>query len=755
MVLLLCQQISFAQLLVSSAHGKTSTGVQNSAERNLKDVLNELRIHYQVDILFADKMVEGFIVPSRSVNLKAKIEKNLDSILKPLGLHFRKAKDGSYLITRAANTKTADIERLPKNHMPEEQATTGGIKNQPNPLFQTLNSAIFQVKGKVTSETLEGIPGVNVLLKGTTTGTTTDSEGNYSLTVPDGNGILIFSNIGFVSQEVEINRRESINITLKEDIQSLSEVVVVGYGTQEKANLTGSVSTVKFDKIMENRPITNASQALAGKVPGLWVSQNSGQPGSDGALLRVRGWGTMNNANPMIIIDGVEGVMNQVNPNDIKSISVLKDAASAAIYGSRAANGVILITTKSGEYNQKPKVRLSSYIGFQSLARKYDIIDNSAEYMGLWNQALVNRGSDPIFSEEVINNFKNNNDKYLYPNTNFFDEVYRTAVMAEQNVSISGGSGESKYFFSLNNLKQNGIMKETSTNRYGLNLNLESKINNWLNIGGRVNAINQSSKEPFNMARVPYIFANGAYPFTAPYNKDGTFGAVQAFKSNGEMIVGNRNPLIDLYDGYTKNDRMFTRMNAFVDIIFTDYLTFRSNFTIQNTNTLIDRSNKAQVGYTSTGTRAENLDYGSASTLEASRRNANSFNYIWYNTLNFNKQFGEHHKVSAIAGMQIESTLIRNAFSRTTNPPVAGLTQVSAGTAGAIAQGNMQALRMWSYFGRVNYALSDKYLFEVNVRADASSRFAEEYRWGVFPGISAGWRISEEEFMNGQNLFRN
>ncbi|SHG62118.1 TonB-linked outer membrane protein, SusC/RagA family, partial [Fodinibius roseus] len=555
------------------------------------------------------------------------------------------------------------------------------------------------------------------------------------------------------TQEVPINGRTEFEIEMVSQAITGEEMVVVGYGTQEEINVTGSVESVDFGDEITNRPVTNASQALGGKVSGLWVSQNSGQPGNDDALLRVRGWGTLNNSSPMVIIDGVEGSMAHINSNDIESVSVLKDAASAAIYGSKAANGVVLVTTKSGEYDEQPQVRLSSYIGFQSLARTYDIIDNSAEYMGLWNQALINQGSDPIFPETVINDFRNNSDPYRYPNTNFFEEVYRTAVINKQNISISGGSESVRYFLSLNRLNQEGIMRETNSESYGVNLRIESKINNWLNIGGRVNGEKQNAQEPYDMGRIPYVFANGAYPFIAPYNKDGSFGAVQALNSDGEMIVGNRNPLIEAYNGFDKSDELYTRMSSFAEFKFAEYLNLKSDFTFQQSNIVTDNYNEAPVGYTSTGTKAVNLDNYQIETLEASRRHVYNLNYQWQNILNFDKQFGENHDVSAIAGMQIESKTIKSAFARRQEQPKEGITQVSAGTAGIIAEGNMQDFRMVSYFGRVNYDFSDKYLFEVNARADASSRFAKGNRWGVFPGISAGWRITNEEFMADQNIF--
>ncbi|MEX2592856.1 MAG: SusC/RagA family TonB-linked outer membrane protein, partial [Anditalea sp.] len=348
-----------------------------------------------------------------------------------------------------------------------------------------------EITGTVIDETGEPIPGVTVSVPGTTIGTATDLDGKYTLSVPEGS-TLVFSFIGFITQSMEIGDQKIIDVTLSEDVASLDEVVVVGYGTQKRENLTGAVSTINFDEELENRPLTNASQALSGLVPGIWVSQNTGKPGSDAAQIRVRGWGTLNDSNPLVLVDGVESSMNEINPNDIESMTVLKDAASSAIYGSRAANGVILITLKSGKYNEQTRVNFGSYFGLQSLGRRYDIIDNSVEYMGMWNQALVNQGGSPLFPEDVINDFRNNNDPYRYPNTNFFDEVFKTAPISEHNLSINGGSEQTKFYISLNYLNQDGIILNTNSERYGLTVNLESKLNNWLTIGGRLNGIKKN-----------------------------------------------------------------------------------------------------------------------------------------------------------------------------------------------------------------------------------------------------------------------
>uniref|UniRef100_UPI003F7083AF SusC/RagA family TonB-linked outer membrane protein n=1 Tax=Cyclobacterium plantarum TaxID=2716263 RepID=UPI003F7083AF len=282
------------------------------------------------------------------------------------------------------------------------------------------------------------IPGATVLVEGTNTGTATDIDGNFSIEAAEG-AVLLFSFIGYQSERITVANQTTLNITLIESQSSLNEVVVVGYGVQEKVNLTGAISTINFDDELTNRPLTNASQALGGTASGVWVSQNSGKPGSDGAQIRVRGWGTLNNSNPLIIVDGVEGSFDQLNPNDIENISVLKDAASAAIYGSKAANGVVLITTRMGKRNEQMQVNVNSYFGIQSLGRRYDVINNSAEHMELTNQALVNEGSAPLFSESLISEFRRGNDPYKYPNTDWFKVLFNTANIQEHNVSIRGG----------------------------------------------------------------------------------------------------------------------------------------------------------------------------------------------------------------------------------------------------------------------------------------------------------------------------
>jgi TonB-linked SusC/RagA family outer membrane protein len=624
----------------------------------------------------------------------------------------------------------------------------------------TANVKLISVSGKVTTDTdPQGMPGVNVRVVGTQNGTVTDLEGLYKIDVADESAVLEFTFIGYESIREEVGTSTVINTNLSEIISGLDEVVVVGYGTQKKVNTTGAISTVKYDDELNNRPITNASQALGGTASGVWVSQNSGKPGDDGAQIRIRGWGTLNNSNPLIIIDGVEGSFDQINPADIESMSVLKDAASAAIYGSKAANGVVLVVTKMGKNDQKMQVSLNSYYGIQSLGRRYSLINNSASNMDLSNQALMNDGSSPLFSEALISAFRNGADKYKYPNTDWFQELFQSAPIQQHNLSITGGSKNISSYLSLNFLDQDGMVAKTKSNRYAIRANLESKVNKWLNVSGRLNYLTRKSEEPYadvtygSLGRV-FEMLGGAAPYISPYTSDGRFGSVQAISENGSLLYDNRNPLIDAANGKTLTEEHVITINTSAQIKFTDYLSWKTTFASNVNFNIIDRYNTSVFGYTDTGIETTTKNFNREG-LEINRSNLTGINNNLFSTLYFNKTMGDKHSFSAIAGVQLESNRIRNMYARRSQPPKEGLTQVDAGTSGIQANGNLNSFKMLSYFGRINYSLSDKYLFEANLRADGSSRFKTGNRWGVFPGFSAGWRIIDEAFMADQSVLSN
>lgn len=625
--------------------------------------------------------------------------------------------------------------------------------------YQQTSQQQRTVTGTVTDQRGDPLPGATVVIKGTTQGTVTDADGNYSLSNVPGDATLVFSFVGMETQEINVGNRTRIDVTMQEEAVALQEVVAVGYGTMKKVNLTGAVSTVNYNKELENRPITDVSQALSGKISGVWVSQNSGSPGSDGATIRIRGYGTLNNTNPLILIDGIESSLSEINPNDIESISVLKDAASAAIYGSRAANGVILIETKKGG-GEIISLNYNGYVGMQQLGRRYDIISNSAEYMGMWNAAVVNSGGDPLFPEEVINAFRTGNDPYKYPNTNYFDEVFRNALTTQHSLSATMGNKTSNTYVSINYLKQNGIVKNTDATRYGITVNNTTKINNFLDIGARIRYTRKISSQPYDgISRVIYMMANG-HPFSTPYLQDGkTFGGTMALYLSGpkagQPIVDTRNPFPDLYNGQNASTNNFVKGDFFATLNLAKGLKLTAQYNGQYRNQLSDRYNELHFCYTDLdlNNKTKPLDY--PSTLNRYRRSNDEYYSTFITNINFDNIFNEIHEISGVIGFQSESLDLRPMEAQKSDPPKEELHQVSSGTSNPIANGNKYSWRMLSYFGRINYSLFSKYLFEANVRADGSSRFAKDNRWGYFPSFSTAWRLSEESFVRKFGIFDN
>jgi len=700
----------------------------------LKEVLNE--IEKQTDYLF---IYNNEVNTNEKVSVRAKektVSEVLNSLLRNKDINY--SMEGNHIILSVLE-KIGETDNKIVEIIQQQQK-------------KTITGTIVDING-------EPIIGANVVEAGTTNGTVTDIDGKFSFNVED-DAVLQISYIGYLSQEINTAERTNIEIVLQEDTQSLEELVVVGYGTMKKVNLTGSVSTINYDKTLENRPITNASQALSGKIPGLWVSQNSGSPGSDGATIRIRGYGTLNNTNPLILIDGIEGQIAEINPNDIESVTVLKDAASAAIYGSRAANGVILIETKKGLGAEKMTLNYNGYVGVQQLGRRYELISDSPEYMEIWNKAIVNSGGEPLFPDDVINAFRTSNDPYKYPSTNYFDEVFRNSLTTQHNLSATLGSKLSSTYISVNYLKQDGIVKNTQSNRYGITVNNNTKVNDKLEIGARLIYTRKISSAPYEgIGRVIYMMANG-HPFSTPYLEDGkTFGGTMALYQSGpragQPIVDTRNPFPDLYNGENTYTNNFVKGNFLATYKVTDHLNWTAQYSGQYNNNTRDRYNELNFCYTDLNfsNKSKPLDY--PSTLNIYRGVTDNYYSTFFTNLNYNQQFNDIHEISSVLGFQSESIDRKTTEAQKSDPPKDLLHQVTSGTSNPIANGNKYPWRMLSYFGRINYALYSKYLFEANLRADASSRFAKENRWGFFPSFSAAWRLSEESVLKESGIFDN
>ncbi len=585
------------------------------------------------------------------------------------------------------------------------------------------------IVGTVTDENGEPAIGANLIEKGTTNGVVTNVKGEFSITVSP-NATLVFSYIGYIDQEVRIKGQTSLRITLKEDLQALEEVVVVGYGTQKKVNLTGAIGNVNMQDIV-SRPVTNAGNILQGKVSGVYAMQQSGKPGDDGAIINVRGVGTLNNSDPLILIDGFPGSMNDINPLDIESVSVLKDASSASIYGNRAANGVILITTKKGQ-NQKIKVSYSGYVGFESPTRLPEVL-NSYDYAVLHNEFTQNAGMLPTYTKEMLEKIKAGNDP-LFPNESGFDRVYGNATMQNHHINLTGGSENLSYAFMLGYLDQDGIMIKTDFKRYTFRSNFDSYFlaNRKLRLSAKLSGDRgiKNSPTPYQDLRMNATFAS-LIPM-----KDGN--------GNWLSIGGEDNFYASAMEGSMTNN-LKTRFNALFEgsYTFIDGLSLELSYGFDWTQ-VKQSAFKANV----TLLNADGGEKKMASDLNES--NSQAQRDLINALLRFNRTFNGEHEVSALAGYTEEKfqyndqSAYRKNFVNNTQP------YLRLGDASTMSNGGgAYALGMRSYYGRLGYIFGGKYMLEANVRADGSSRFAEGNRWGTFPSFSAGWRLSEESFFKG------
>ena len=583
-------------------------------------------------------------------------------------------------------------------------------------------------KGVVKDAAGEAIIGASVVVRGTTNGSITDFDGNFELSGVKKGAVLQVSYVGYITQEVKYDGKD-LNVILKEDNMNLEEVVVVGYGTQKKANLTGSVANVN-NKLIESRPITSVSAGLQGLLPGVTVTQRSGQPGADNGTIRVRGTGTFNVADPMVIVDGVESTMNDIDANDIESISVLKDAASAAIYGSKAANGVILITTKRGKSGQS-QVNYSGLVGWQALTQLPEYA-TSAEYAELTNQAYINVGKQPLYTAEQIEKYRNGSDPDNYANTDWHDLMYtESGFQTQHNISINGGTEQMRYMASVGYQGQEGLILNTSKDQYNMRLNLDGKPKNWLETSFSMSYSRIDMTEPNN----PYTEVDLAQFFRqvnmispmVPYKRqDGTYGT-----------IGDGNPIAWLENNST-TDYVTHNLQAIGSLKFI----ILPELSVKATGAykLYDRNRHAMVKV---------CDYGRWTHGSYDKMYENYYNYDRITgdvVAEYKDSFGAHN-VSAMAGYHAELYKYKETQAYRENFPSNSLTDLNAGgTKNMSNSGYSRELAMLSYFGRVNYDFAGKYLLEANVRYDGTSRFARGNRWGFFPSVSAGWRISEEAF---------
>ncbi len=609
-----------------------------------------------------------------------------------------------------------------------------------------------KASGIVTDEAGEPLVGVSVLVKGTTLGSITDLKGRFSLDVPEGSTFEI-SYIGYKTQIVKAERTP-MNIVLKEDTQKLDEVVVVGFGTQKKVNLTGAVSAVTGDDISK-RPVANAAILLQGQIPGLRVNQGLGQPGGEGTSFRIRGQGTFSSAgsDPLILINGVPGSMTNLDPSVIESVSVLKDAASAAIYGARAANGVILVTTKQGAVGDKVSISYHGNIGLHTPTKLYDRITNSAEYMELANLAWKNSGTGKQYTQDQINLYRNNVGDPQYPNFDWQDYMFRTAVVQTHNLSMAGSTEKTTYNVALNFVDQPGTMRGFKYRKYNATIDLTARITNFIKVGTYANLMYGETEQPRQGQNDAFLSTLSQAPTYMPWLPDDGTGIRRWTSSAYSFESHNKNMPAIIGENAMKRDNNFD-INAqlWLEINLAKGLTWytKGAARLQSNKSKDWRGSTTYTYDYHTGEKSSELDKGGLglSVGDSRRFYTNLYSYLKYDL----SLVENAHNFSLMVGYNQESEKYEtlNAYRKdfAFDLPVLN----AGGTADWSNSGGEEEWAIQSLFGRFNYNFKERYLFEANMRYDGTSRISDENRWGVFPSFSVAWRATEEEFIKKMNL---
>ncbi len=639
-----------------------------------------------------------------------------------------------------------------------------------------------RLTGRITDNGT-ALPGVSVLVKGTNTGANTDSDGKFSLTIPS-NTTLVVSFIGYVTQEIAVGNRSNIDISLLPDVKTLNEVVVTGYGTQAKRDITGAVASIDSKQLL-NVPAANLGQALQGKVTGVTVG-NDNSPGG-GVSVRIRGFGTINDNSPLYVIDGMptKGNLATLNVNDIESMQILKDASAASIYGSRAGNGVVIITTRKGK-GGKPKFTYDAYYGQQTPGKTLNLL-NSDEYLKFYWEGRTNLANEsalvdgklpatptlpdvPFFGGKTATpslpdyyvlpagrlmegDARANPDLYNYNNrylltkvnkqgTDWIKEIFKGAPLQNHQIGVSGATENARYAISANYFDQQGIMQYTSFKRYSLRANTEFNVSKKIRVGENLQVAyaerigqtggNQSESNPVS-------FAYRLQPFIPVYDIKGYYAGT----AGDPALSNSRNPIAELYrnkDNKGKDVRLFGNIYAEIDVL--KDLAFRSSFGIdysifnQRTYRANDPESAEMLGVNSLGTT-----------------NTYDWSWTWYNTLTYTKTLGDKHRFTLLAGTEsIKSyseflTGSRTGFVSDDLPN----RYLSAGSKEISNTGGAAEWRLASEFGRLNYAFDNKYLVDFTLRRDRSSRFAKDYRVAIFPAASVGWVLTQESFFKNIN----
>lgn len=690
------------QLYAGTSYSQTTTLSLSLKNATLEQAIDRIEEETGYSFLYADHVLDV----SRVVNLEAN------------------NKDINLVLSRVFDNMNVDYKIVDKQIILSR-------KLESIPLAQQQGHT---VQGVVLDSNQEPVIGANVLVKGTTVGTITDIDGRFTLEVPD-NAVLVVSYIGYLSTELVPGSKTDLTISLKEDSQNLDEVVVVGYGVSRKKDLTGAVSVLKIDDLKDT-PVSSVDQMMQGKLSGVNVMPDN-MPGG-GVAVRIRGFSTIRNNDPLYIIDGVpvEGGINFLNPNDIESMQVLKDASSASIYGARAANGVVIISTKKGKEGTF-RVNLDAYVGVQTSAKQMRML-NAQEYGDLLWQAQRNDGKSPVSDvygsgeTAVIPEFLDADHRLPSGDVDWVDEIMQKAMVQSYNLSLAKADKVSSHLFSLGYFNQDGLMKYTGFERISGRFNNEFKLfNDRLKIGENATLSHAWGTSVTNNAALGGMLYNAykTVSITPVYDLDGNFGS--------NPIADISNPLGELYRNKDNKDRT-TRLfgNLFAELNILEGLYFKTNFGADYKN-LYKRSFKAKYNELNTQQPLSTL----------STQNRWNFNWVFTNTLNYLRTF-DKHTIGALLG--IETNRYQEEYFSASREGFASDDDnfhfLDAGDSGSQKNaGSAFTSKMMSYFGKIDYNFDNRYLFSATFRRDGSSKLGNN-KWGNFPAVSAGWRISSEPF---------
>lgn len=602
-----------------------------------------------------------------------------------------------------------------------------------------------KVTGKVTAKE-DGLPlpGVSVKVTGTKLGTQTDVNGNYTLNVPAGSKNLEFSFVGYLNKTISLGNKSVINASLEVDSKQLSEVVVVGYGEQSKALLTGSQASVSAKEI-KDAPILSTEQALQGRAAGVQVTQSSGTPGG-GISVRIRGLSSISGSNqPLYVVDGIPintgsytqlaaggqltNSLSDINPNDIESIEVLKDAAAAAIYGSRASNGVVLITTKRGK-TEKTQVDFNSYYGTQSVRKKIPTL-TGPEYITFLNEALANRYGSLDASALGLDPNPANATTTVWQN-----EIFRNAPQQNYDLSLRGGSDKTKFYVSGNYFNQDGIVIGSNYKRYSGKINLDNQVSDKFKVGVSTYFSNSKANRTNNDNNIYGVVSAAVLlaPTIPVYNADGTYGK-DPLSSIDNPVASALAPTF-----YAINNRLLA--NTFGEYSFTPNLKFKTTFGIDYVFT------KDRRFYPTT------TNVGAASSGSGEEGQNQAINYLNENILTFSKTFGEH-SLTILGGMTFQKSNYESLYASATGFPGNDVRRLSAGAVKTDASSSGSSYGLVSYLSRLNYSFKNKYILAASIRVDGSSRFGAKNRYGTFPSASAAWRVDQENFLKNVKSISN